>query len=90
MTPSNNQINCAGLRLYYQDHVKSVKRNTRTYLKNIFDVLHVATVSARLSDQLNQEIETMVEEGVFKDKTDAFHEAVRLLLKEYNREIVTG
>ncbi len=26
----------------------------------------------------------MVEEGIFKDKTDAFHEAVRLLLLQYD------
>lgn len=44
----------------------------------------MATVSVRLSDRLNEEIEKMVEEGLFKDKTDAFHEAVRLLLKEYD------
>ena len=43
----------------------------------------MATVSVRLSDQLNDEVEKMVEEGVFKDKTDAFHEAVRLLLLNY-------
>lgn len=43
----------------------------------------MATVSVRLSDQLNDEIEKMVEEGVFKGKTDAFHEAVRLLLLRY-------
>lgn len=44
----------------------------------------MATVSVRLSDRLNEEIEEMVDEGLFKDKTDAFHEAVRLLLKEYD------
>jgi len=44
----------------------------------------MATVSVRLSDRLNEELDQMVEEGLFKDKTDAFHEAVRLLLKEYN------
>lgn len=44
----------------------------------------MATVSVRLSDRLNEEIEKMVDEGLFKDKTDAFHEAVRLLLKEYD------
>jgi len=43
----------------------------------------MATVSVRLSDQLNDEVEKMVEEGVFKDKTDAFHEAMRLLLLRY-------
>lgn len=43
----------------------------------------MATVSVRLSDQLNDEIEEMVEKGLFKDKTDAFHEAVRLLLLKY-------
>jgi len=43
----------------------------------------MATVSVRLSDQLNDEVEKMVEEGVFKDKTDAFHEAIRLLLLRY-------
>lgn len=44
----------------------------------------MATVSVRLSDQLNDEVEKMVEEGVFKDKTDAFHEAIRLLLLRYD------
>lgn len=43
----------------------------------------MATVSVRLSDQLNEELDQMVEEGIFKDKTDAFHEAVRLLLLNY-------
>jgi Arc/MetJ-type ribon-helix-helix transcriptional regulator len=43
----------------------------------------MTTVSVRLSDQLNDEVEKMVEEGVFKDKTDAFHEAIRLLLLRY-------
>ena len=43
----------------------------------------MATVSVRLSDQLNDEVEKMVEEGLFKDKTDAFHEAIRLLLLKY-------
>lgn len=43
----------------------------------------MATVSVRLSDQLNDEVDEMVEEGVFKDKTDAFHEAIRLLLLRY-------
>ncbi len=43
----------------------------------------MATVSVRLSDELNEEIDRMVEEGLFKDKTDAFHEAVRLLLLQY-------
>ena len=43
----------------------------------------MSTVSVRLSDQLNDEVEEMVEEGIFKDKTDAFHEAVRLLLLKY-------
>ena len=44
----------------------------------------MATVSVRLSDQLNDEVEKMVEQGIFKDKTDAFHEAVRLLLLKYD------
>lgn len=44
----------------------------------------MATVSVRLSDELNEEIDRMVEEGMFKDKTDAFHEAVRLLLLQYD------
>ena len=44
----------------------------------------MATVSVRLSDNLNDELDRKVEEGVFKDKTDAFHEAVRLLLKQYD------
>lgn len=43
----------------------------------------MATVSVRLSDRLNEEIERMVEQGLFKDKTDAFHEAVRLLMLKY-------
>lgn len=43
----------------------------------------MATVSVRLSDDLNEELDRLVEEGVFKDKTDAFHEAVRLLLRDY-------
>ena len=43
----------------------------------------MATVSVRLSDSLNDELEKMVEEGIFKDKTDAFHEAVRLLIMNY-------
>ncbi|MFB6216703.1 MAG: ribbon-helix-helix domain-containing protein [Candidatus Aenigmatarchaeota archaeon] len=44
----------------------------------------MATVSVRLSDELNEEIDRLVEEGLFKDKTDAFHEAVRLLLMRYD------
>lgn len=44
----------------------------------------MATVSVRLSDELNDEIDQMVESGMFKDKTDAFHEAVRLLLLNYD------
>lgn len=44
----------------------------------------MATVSVRLSDELNRKLDSKVEEGVFKDKTDAMHEAVRNLLKEYN------
>jgi Arc/MetJ-type ribon-helix-helix transcriptional regulator len=44
----------------------------------------MATVSVRLSDRLNDEIDRKVENGVFKDKTDAIHEAVRLLLMQYN------
>lgn len=44
----------------------------------------MATVSVRLSDELNEEIDRLVEEGLFKDKTDAFHEAVRLLLLQYD------
>lgn len=44
----------------------------------------MATVSVRLSDRLNEEIDEMVDSGLFKDKTDAFHEAVRLLLQEYD------
>lgn len=43
----------------------------------------MATVSVRLEDQLNKELDRMVEEGLFKDKTDAFHEAVRLLMLKY-------
>lgn len=44
----------------------------------------MATVSVRLSDKLNRKLDSKVEEGVFKDKTDAMHEAVRKLLKDYN------
>jgi len=44
----------------------------------------MATVSVRLSDNLNEELDRKVENGVFKNRTDAFHEAVRLLLKEYS------
>lgn len=44
----------------------------------------MATVSVRLSDELNDELDRMVEEGLFKDKTDAFHEAVRMLLLQYD------
>ena len=44
----------------------------------------MTTVSVRLSDQLNDEVEEMVEQGLFKDKTDAFHEAIRLLLLKYD------
>ena len=44
----------------------------------------MATVSVRLSDELNDELDRMVDEGLFKDKTDAFHEAVRLLLLQYD------
>ncbi len=49
----------------------------------------MVTVSTRLGDTLNRELEDMVEQGIFKDKTDALHEAVRLLLKEYERDLVT-
>lgn len=44
----------------------------------------MATVSVRLSDELNEELDRMVEEGLFKDKTDAFHEAVRMLMLKYD------
>jgi Arc/MetJ-type ribon-helix-helix transcriptional regulator len=44
----------------------------------------MATVSVRLSNKLNEELDRKVDEGVFKDKTDAFHEAVRLLLQQYD------
>jgi Arc/MetJ-type ribon-helix-helix transcriptional regulator len=47
----------------------------------------MATVSVRLSDRLNDEVEEMVERGVFKDKTDAFHESIRLLLREYGADL---
>ncbi len=43
----------------------------------------MATVSVRLSDRLNEDLDRLVEDGVFKDKTDAFHEAVRKLLQDY-------
>lgn len=44
----------------------------------------MATVSVRLSDALNEKLDRLVEEGLFKDKTDAFHEAVRLLMLQYD------
>ncbi|MFB6203435.1 MAG: ribbon-helix-helix domain-containing protein [Candidatus Nanohaloarchaea archaeon] len=44
----------------------------------------MATVSVRLSDQLNRKLDEMVEKGVFKDRTDAVHEAVRLLMLRYD------
>ena len=44
----------------------------------------MATVSVRLSDKLNDRLDEMVEKGIFKDKTDAFHEAVRLLMLRYD------
>ncbi|MFB6204804.1 MAG: ribbon-helix-helix domain-containing protein [Candidatus Nanohaloarchaea archaeon] len=44
----------------------------------------MATVSVRLSDRLNEKLDEMVEKGVFKDRTDAFHEAVRLLMLRYD------
>lgn len=47
----------------------------------------MASVSVRLSDRLDKEIEEMVETGVFKDKTDAFHESIRLLLREYGKDL---
>lgn len=44
----------------------------------------MAMVSVRLNDELNGELDEMVEDGVFKDKTDAMHEAVRLLMLRYD------
>jgi Arc/MetJ-type ribon-helix-helix transcriptional regulator len=44
----------------------------------------MAMVSVRLSDDLNESLDEMVEEGVFKDKTDAMHEAVRTLMLRYD------
>lgn len=44
----------------------------------------MATVSVRLSEELNRKLDRKVDEGVFKDKTDAMHEAVRMLLKDYD------
>ncbi len=44
----------------------------------------MATVSVRLSDEINDRLDRMVEQGLFKDKTDAFHEALRLLLLRYD------
>lgn len=41
-------------------------------------------VSVRLNEELNNELDEMVERGVFKDKTDAMHEAVRLLMLRYD------
>jgi len=44
----------------------------------------MSMVSVRLNEELNEELDEMVEEGVFKDKTDAMHEAVRLLMLRYD------
>jgi Arc/MetJ-type ribon-helix-helix transcriptional regulator len=44
----------------------------------------MAMLSVRLSDELNDKLEDLVDSGVFKDKTDSVHEAVRKLLKEYD------
>ena len=44
----------------------------------------MATVSVRLNDDLNDRLDELVEEGVFKNKTDAFHEAVRMVLMRYD------
>jgi Arc/MetJ-type ribon-helix-helix transcriptional regulator len=44
----------------------------------------MAMVSVRLNDELNEELDNMVQEGLFKDKTDAFHEAIRLLMLRYD------
>lgn len=41
-------------------------------------------ISVRLSDDLNRSLDKMVEEGLFKDKTDAMHEAVRTLMLRYD------
>lgn len=44
----------------------------------------MAMVSIRLSDELNQSLDKMVEQGIFKDKTDAMHEAVRTMMLKYD------
>ncbi|MFB6182575.1 MAG: hypothetical protein ABEI78_00780 [Candidatus Nanohaloarchaea archaeon] len=43
----------------------------------------MASVSFRLEDQLNEKLEDMIEKGIFKNKTDALHEATRLLMLRY-------
>ena len=45
----------------------------------------MGTVSVRLDDELNSRLDSMVEEGIFKDRTDAIHEAVRTLMLKYDR-----
>lgn len=44
----------------------------------------MSMVSVRLADGLEENLDELVESGNFKDKTDAFHEAVRLLLIRYD------
>lgn len=41
-------------------------------------------VSVRLADDLDDELEDLVSRGVFRDKTDALHEAVRMLAQRYD------
>lgn len=44
----------------------------------------MSMVSVRLADGLEEGLDELVESGNFKDKTDAFHEAVRMLLLRYD------
>lgn len=44
----------------------------------------MSKVSVRMADGLNESVDELVDAGVFKDKTDAMHEAVRLLLLRYD------
>ena len=38
----------------------------------------MSMVSVRLADGLEENLEELVDSGNFKDKTDAFHEAVKI------------
>jgi len=45
----------------------------------------VGTVSVRMSEKLEKRIEDLVEEGLFKNKTEAIQEGVRTLLLKYEK-----